>query len=152
MSLLLLLVAWVAGGTLLTSQPAVPTDTSGYVWDAACKDCHVEIYDSWAKTRHKTALTHLSAADQANGCAACHVTGSAMPVTVEGKLVNAGVQCEACHGPGREHVDSANTGTKTPTKFTRTPNESLCVECHNAKSPRFKGFFYAAMKPLVHKK
>ena len=149
MSLLLLLVAWVAGGTLLNAQPAVPADTSGYVWDAGCKDCHAEIYDTWAKTRHKSALTHLSAGDQANACAACHVTGSAMPLTVDGKILNAGVQCEACHGPGREHAESAKAGT--PTKFAKKPGEALCLQCHNSKSPRFKGFFYAAMKPLVHK-
>jgi hypothetical protein len=149
MSLLMLLVAWVASGTLLFSQPTAPADTSGYVWDAACKDCHTEIHDAWARTKHKIAFTRLSAADQTTDCAGCHVTGALKPVEVEGKVVNGGVQCEACHGPGKVHAESAKAGT--PEKFAQKPAEPLCVQCHNSKSPQFHGFFYSAMKPLVHK-
>jgi hypothetical protein len=149
MSLLMLLVAWVASGTLLFSQPAAPADTSGYVWDAACKDCHAEIHAAWARTKHKTALNRLSAADQEKDCAGCHLTGSLKPVVVETTIVNTGVQCESCHGPGRAHAESAKAGT--PAKFAKKPAEPMCVECHNSKSPHFHGFFYSAMKPLVHK-
>ncbi|HSL24569.1 MAG TPA: multiheme c-type cytochrome [Vicinamibacterales bacterium] len=149
MSLLMLLVAWVASGTFTYAQPAVPADTSGYVWDAACKDCHSEIYDAWAKTRHKTALMHLSAADQEKECVGCHLTGSLKPISENGKVLNAGVQCEACHGAGREHAETAKAGT--PVKFAKKPAEAVCVQCHNDKSPRFRGFFFTAMKPLVHK-
>lgn len=151
MSLLLLLIVWVAGGTLSYSQPAAPADTSGYVWDAACKECHAEIHDAWAKTKHKTALNRLSAAEHEQPCAACHLTGSAKPVSLEGKIVNAGVQCESCHGPGKDHVDSAKGGAAVPTKMGTKPGESLCVQCHSDKSPHFHGFFFSAMKGFVHK-
>lgn len=151
MSLLTLLVAWVASGTLLFSQPTAPADTSEYVWDAACKECHSEIHEAWAKTKHKTALNRLSASDQEQTCAGCHLTGSAKPVLLEGKIVNTGVQCESCHGPGRAHTESAKAAGGTPVKFAKTPNESTCVECHSSKSPHFHGFFYSAMKPFVHK-
>lgn len=154
MSLLMLLIAWVAGGTLsysqaAPSQPAVPADTSAYVWDAACKDCHADIYDAWAKTKHKTALNRLSAADHDQPCAGCHLTGSPKPVMVDNKIANTGVQCESCHGPGKEHVDTAKAGT--PAKFAKQPTESTCVECHNEKSPHYHGFFFSAMRGLVHK-
>lgn len=169
MSLVMLLLTWVASGALWFAQaapapapapppapapaaataPAQAPDTSGYVWEATCKECHAEVHEAWARTKHKTALLRLSAADQEKECGACHLTGADKPVAVEGKTVNAGVQCESCHGAGREHVDSARAGS--PKKFAKTPGESLCVECHNAKSPHFHGFFYAAMKPLVHK-
>jgi hypothetical protein len=178
MSLLMLLVAWVASGTLSFSQPAqtappaqpaapaqtapaVPAtppaetvqpaaaDTSGYVWDAACKDCHADIHAAWARTKHKTALNRLSAADQEKECAACHLTGSPKPIVLDGKVLNTGVQCESCHGPGRAHAESAKAGT--PAKFAKKPGEALCGDCHNSKSPHFHGFFYSAMKPLVHK-
>lgn len=171
MSLVMLLLTWVASGTLWFGQaaPAPPTaptpdptpasaaatapvqapDTSGYVWEGTCKECHAEIHEAWGKTKHKTALLRLSAADQEKECGACHLTGADKPVEVDGKTVNAGVQCEGCHGAGRDHVESARTGT--PKKFAKTPGESLCVECHNAKSPHYHGFFYSAMKPLVHK-
>jgi hypothetical protein len=174
MSLLMLLVAWVASGTLFFSQAAQPgapaqpapvtqpapatqpaataapaADTSGYVWDAACKDCHSDIHEAWARTKHKTALNRLSAADQETECAGCHLTGSTKAVLEDGKVVNSGVQCESCHGPGRAHAESAKAGT--PQKFAKKPGEALCVDCHSSKSPHFHGFFYSAMKPLVHK-
>ncbi len=151
MSLLVLLILWVAGGTLSYSQPTVPADTSGYVWDVACKECHSEIYDAWAKTKHKTALNRLNTAEQDQPCAACHLTGSAKPVSLDGKIVNAGVQCEGCHGPGKEHVDTAKAGAAVPAKFAKAPGETLCVQCHSDKSPHFHGFFFTAMKGFVHK-
>ena len=149
MSLVMLLIAWVAGGTLSYSQPAAPADTSGYVWDAACKDCHSDVWDAWAKTKHKTALNRLSAAEHEQPCAACHLTGSITPVLAEGKVLNTGVQCESCHGPGKAHVDTAKAGT--PARFAAKPDEKTCVVCHNEKSPHYHGFFYSAMKGFVHK-
>jgi hypothetical protein len=149
MSLLMLLFAWVAGGTLSYSQPTMPADTSAYVWDGACKECHSDIHEAWARTKHKTALNRLSQAEQDQPCAGCHLTGSLKPITAEGKIVNTGVQCESCHGPGKEHVETAKAGT--PAKFAKQPTEAMCVECHSEKSPHFHGFFFAAMKGFVHK-
>jgi hypothetical protein len=149
MSLLMLLIAWVAGGTLSYTQPAPPADTSAYVWDAACKDCHSDIYEAWARTKHKTALNRLSQTERDQPCAACHMTGGAAPILAEGKVLNTGVQCEACHGPGKEHVDTAKAGT--PAKFAKQPGESTCVACHSDKSPHYNGFFFSAMKGFVHK-
>jgi hypothetical protein len=68
---------------------------------------------------------------------------------VEDKIANTGVQCESCHGPGKEHVDTAKAGA--PAKFAKQPTESTCLECHNEKSPHYHGFFFAAMKGFVHK-
>jgi hypothetical protein len=149
MSLLTLLLVWVAGGTLSYSQPAQPADTSAYVWDSACKDCHSEIYDAWAKTKHKSALNRLNAAERTQPCAACHLTGSATEIMADEKVVNSGVQCEACHGAGKEHVETAKAGT--PAKFPKKPGETTCTACHNDKSPHYNGFFFAAMKGFVHK-
>jgi hypothetical protein len=146
----MLLLAWVAGGTFSLSQPTVPADTSGYVWEAGCKECHAEIYEAWAKTKHKTALNRLSNSDQEKECAGCHLTGSPKPVVVDGKTVNSGVQCESCHGPGRAHAESAKAGG-TPEKFAKTPGEVTCTDCHSSKSPHFHGFFYSAMRGFVHK-
>lgn len=150
MWLLLLLVAWVASGTFINAQPAVPPDTSGYVWEAACKDCHQDVHTAWARTKHSTAINRLTAADKEKECASCHVTGSTRIVADEsGKAMNAGVQCESCHGPGREHAESAAGGSPKP--FSSKPDQKLCETCHNDKSPHYRGFYYAAMNPLVHK-
>lgn len=149
--LTLLVFAWVAGGALTVAQPAPPADTSGYVWADACKDCHKEVHEAWSKTKHSSTLNRLSSADQEKECAACHVTGALTPIHLESKVVNAGVQCETCHGPGREHAESA-AGGGTPKPTSMKPDQRLCEQCHNSKSPRFRGFYYAAMRPLVHKK
>jgi hypothetical protein len=150
MSLWMLLVfAWVAGGTLVSAQPAPPADTSGYVWAGACKDCHQDVHDAWAKTKHSTTLNRLSTGDQQTACAGCHLTGSLTPIQEEGKVINAGVQCETCHGAGREHAESAAAGT--PRAMPTKPAQRLCEQCHNSQSPRFRGFYYNAMLPLVHK-
>ncbi len=151
MSLVMLLLVWVASGTFALSQEAAPADTSGYVWDTGCKDCHEEIYAAWAKTKHKTALNRLSHSEQEKECAGCHFTGVPAPVSVDGRTVNGGVQCESCHGPGRAHAESAKVPGGTPEKFAKKPGEATCTACHNSKSPHFHGFFYTAMKGFVHK-
>lgn len=150
MSFLLLFAVWVAGGTIVKIQPAPPPDTSGYVWDAACKDCHAAIHAAWTHTKHATAINRLSAAEREKECAGCHLTGSLLIVADSaGKPLNAGVQCESCHGPGREHAESAAAGSPKP--LARKPDQKVCEDCHNNRGPHFRGFFYAAMSPLVHR-
>ena len=121
--------------------------TAGYAWAASCQKCHPDEYESWAKTKHATAFERLSSSDQEKECIGCHVTGAKAKVFENAKVVNKGIQCEACHGAAAAHVadPSAKTGlvTKTPA--------STCEECHSDKGPHFKGFFYDAMKSLVHK-
>ncbi len=127
------------------AQP--PTDD--YVWAAACKDCHTAEYAAWDKTKHARAITRLSGSekDAAGQCIGCHVTGA--PSLLEND-VNANVQCESCHGPGKAHVAAAAGGAAKPGLITRKPAESVCVRCHSEKSPHFKFFSYAAMAGLVH--
>ena len=150
MAFLLLIAAWIAGGAATVRQPAPPPDTSGYVWDAACKDCHAEIHAAWGRTKHATAINRLSEAERQQACIGCHVTGAATLLpNPSGGTLNAGVQCESCHGPGRQHAQSAASGSPAP--FARKPDQKMCEECHSSKSPHFRGFFYAAMAPLVHK-
>ena len=135
----------VIGGGFQTG-PA-PAPGSGYAWAASCEKCHAAEYESWAKTKHATAFERLSSSDQEKECIGCHVTGAKAKVFENAKVVNKGIQCEACHGAAAAHVadPSAKTGlvTKTPA--------STCEECHSDKGPHFKGFFYDAMKSLVHK-
>jgi predicted CXXCH cytochrome family protein len=165
MTFLLLLAAFAAGGTIgntraasaeitqaapvETSQATPAPDTSGYAWEASCKDCHGDIHAAWGRTKHATAINSLSQEQRGQECVRCHVTGAQSLIKDDaGKPVNAGVQCESCHGAAREHAATAATGA--PTKL-RKPDQKLCESCHNSKSPHFRGFFYAAMAPLVHK-
>jgi Cytochrome c554 and c-prime len=135
-------------GGLLAQEPAPAAPAPGYAWADSCKSCHQAIYDAWAKTKHATALDRLSNADQEKACIGCHVTGPKARVTDGGnKVVNRGVQCEACHGGAAAHA----ADPKVKTGLVKTPPSSTCEECHNDKGPHFKGFWYDAMKTLVHR-
>jgi hypothetical protein len=125
--------------------PAAP-QPAGYAWADSCRNCHQAIYDAWAKTKHATALGRLSSGEQEQMCVGCHVTGAKTRVMEGGKVLNRGVQCEACHGAGAAHVADPTVRTG----LVKVPGESLCEECHSSKSPKFKGFFYAGMAALSH--
>lgn len=145
----ILALASVARG----QEPAAPAAAEGYVWAEACKECHEPIYQAWAKTKHARAIARLGGEQRQAGsaCIGCHVTGPKEPVMVEQSMVNANVQCESCHGAGKAHVDAARAGNAASVRLVKSPPESLCQTCHNDKSPHYRGFFYAALKGLVHK-
>lgn len=136
------LTAWMGlAGANVAAGPSPDQPPEGYAWAGACKDCHAEIHASWEKSKHARALARLhgeSSRDPA--CVYCHVTGSPAKVEVRGDVVNAGVQCETCHGPSAAHV--ANPMDKPP---MRLPPARVCEACHNEKSPHFRGFFYQGM-------
>ena len=94
---------------------------------------------------------------QAAECLKCHVTAYGKPATAFDKgqaLAEAdGVQCESCHGPGSEyrkkktmadHAKSIAAGLWEPGK-----DEKICTGCHNAESPSWSGFDYAAAKEKI---
>ena len=101
---------------------------SPYVTAEKCKDCHLDIYESWAKSRHAHAMSTLEKNHQEFDpeCVSCHSTGvfarngfTDRKTTPE--LSN--VQCEACHGSGVNHIASPSKG------FGET-GELLCRSCH----------------------
>lgn len=117
-----------------------------YAWAGACKSCHEDIYNAWARTKHARTFDRLSADEQGTECVGCHVTGPKSKIELEGKVVNANVQCESCHGAAAAHA--ADPAVRTG--LVRKAGEALCAECHNSRSPKFKGFFYGAMTGFVH--
>src|SRR5689334_8156231 len=81
-----------------------PASGAGYAWAASCQKCHPAEYESWAKTKHATAFERLSSSEQEKECVGCHVTGAKAKVLEDGKVVNKGIQCEACHGAAAADV------------------------------------------------
>jgi hypothetical protein len=71
-------------------------------------------------------------------CFSCHTTESSANSKLN--LANAipGVQCEACHGPGRDHVDAnmagqfvkARQAIFNPASLTPTGSIDFCGSCH----------------------
>jgi Cytochrome c554 and c-prime len=131
----------------VAQDPAPAATAPGYAWADSCRSCHGKIYDAWAKTKHATALDRLSGAEREKECIGCHVTGPKKPLIDGKKVVNGGVQCEACHNGAAAHA--ADPSVKTG--MVKVPPSSRCEECHSDKGPHFKGFWYDAMRTLVHK-
>ena len=83
------------------------------VWDAKAK--------AWKPTE---------AVDASTQCIGCHVTG--YDVTTK-KYAEAGVGCEACHGPGSEHVAKPGKDTAPDlSKLEPKKQAMVCGQCHSA--------------------
>jgi Zn finger protein HypA/HybF involved in hydrogenase expression len=63
-------------------------------------------------------------------CFQCHSTG-AVTVAADGRIgiAHAGVQCEACHGPGGRHV-SERAPMRNPGKLSAAAMNEECGACH----------------------
>ena len=134
------LVAFVAANLLAEGGGAK------YVGSKKCKKCHLKIYKNWSKRGHAHTFESLKAEDldrtcevTKKKCIACHVTGFG----AEGGWVSkddtpelANVGCEACHGPGSEHVAMKKTELKELKKNKgdlkiKMADPAACVYCHN---------------------
>ncbi|WP_461208619.1 multiheme c-type cytochrome [Desulfocurvus sp. DL9XJH121] len=121
-----------------------------YVGHTACADCHQGQVQGWKTTPHARAfedLKHQGAEKQSvPGCVRCHVVamdadGGFMDMELTPELKD--VQCEACHGPGRAHVESQD-----PKDIVARPDEASCRVCHTEGQDR--NFDYAVKSRLVH--
>lgn len=110
--------------------------TNSYVGASRCKKCHQrdKIYQSWSKSKHAAAWEHLSEKNRKNEeCISCHTSGK----NLFGELLT-GVQCEACHGPGKDHkklllAESKEKAEKEGLAFI---DENICKKCHNENIPK----------------
>ena len=83
---------------------------AGYAWADACKTCHEDVYEAWSRTKHASALDSLSSVEQEQVCVGCHVTGPKSRVLTGTRVLNRGVQCEACHGADAAHERCGRKG------------------------------------------
>lgn len=129
-----------------------PQDASAFVGAEACRDCHAAYNQAWSTTKHARALNQLTRADRTSGrCIRCHVTDTAeMMAAQKDNPKFPDVQCEACHGAGRPHVEAARAGNAADAR-TRPISEETCTRCHNTESPHYKTFIFNALKTLVHR-
>ena len=151
-------------GLVLFGLPFIAYTSEEYAGAKKCKVCHIKIYKSWRETPHAKAMESLepgvkteekrkagldAGKDYSNdpACIACHTTGSSPSF--------AGIQCEACHGPGKSYsatrIMNKVLWKKDPEKQLKLareaglivkPEEKTCTGCHNEKSPTFKPFDY----------
>jgi len=155
--------SWLIGIAVAMAAAVATTAIAGeaqYVGASKCKACHMTEYKAWAESAHARALDVLKPEERANpACTRCHVTGAGKPAAAGADLN--GVQCEACHGAGSLYK-AANVMAKAAYQTDRNaahakslslglaaPDEAGCTSCHNAKSPTFKGFDFAAAKAKI---
>jgi len=139
-----------------------------YVGVKVCGPCHKTTTSGdqlgiWQKSAHanayKTLLTAKAdeiarkqglktAAKDSPECLSCHVTGYGKDKSLFMPTFNMqdGVQCEACHGPGSDYktlsVMKDPKLAEAKGLILAKDDPKLCEECHNKKSPTFKGFDY----------
>ena len=75
-------------------------------------------------------------------CAGCHSTGFD---TANDTFVEAGVGCEACHGPGKEHIDKKSPDYITSIKRMKPVyQEMICMSCHTSGMDESGDYLFAA--------
>ena len=107
-----------------------------------CGNCHVEKQGGWENTGHADAWQGLQDSGGAQGfCEGCHTVGQMGNViddiagheaTGEEKYYD--VQCEACHGPGLEHVQNPKEATVPLAPLNVGADATAtggCGECHS---------------------
>ena len=84
-----------------------------------------------------------------SGCVSCHTTGLGYATGFQIGDQHAtlkGVQCETCHGPGKQHV-----GNPKKTNIRSGADTALCLECHDTKhSPGFAEVAALHTKDVAH--
>lgn len=144
---------------LTTLALAVEDAKHDYVGHKKCKTCHKSEHKAWLETGHAKAYDLLTDEEKKDEkCVGCHITGT---IAKDSSLA-VGVQCESCHGPGKDYKSSKimnrrkwKANPETQKKMAQAagliyPTEETCLRCHNEKSPDFKEFDFEKRKTRVH--
>ncbi|HEY3175851.1 MAG TPA: multiheme c-type cytochrome [Candidatus Polarisedimenticolia bacterium] len=166
-------VALLFAGTAAMTIAAEPS-AHAFVGADKCKLCHNSPakgaqYTKWSESRHAQAFATLATAEarkiaaakgiadpqKADQCLRCHVTGHGQPADKLADKYNAaqGVSCESCHGAGADYwkMEVMKDRARSVSAGMVLPKEENCKICHNADSPTFKGFdFAAAVQKIAH--
>ena len=78
--------------------------------------------------------------EEARRCFACHSTGSTMNGQFDQTKAIPGITCEACHGPGKRHVEAMQRGHDNegieaifnPANLSPAEQVDFCGACHRA--------------------
>ena len=136
---------------LFAGQHLEQDPQNGYVSATACQRCHQQEYLQWSATRHAFAFETLLKKERYfdAGCVSCHTTGLGYPTGFQigdQDSTLKGVQCETCHGPGKQHV-----GNPKKTNIRSGADTGNCLECHDPKhSPGFAEVVALHTKDVDH--
>jgi hypothetical protein len=152
------------------ARGAAAQDAHQYVGAAKCKTCHGkeligDQYGVWkTKDPHHRAFETLTneasraiaakrglakPAHEAPECLECHVTAFGAPATQVATPLDPaqGVQCESCHGPGRDYrkkkIMSDHEQAHAKGLWRADEDAAICATCHNERSPTFDAKRYS---------
>lgn len=138
------LAATALGGIVFLAPPpgarAQAVGQHDYIGAEQCRSCHEAEYEAWARGPHARAWDVLSAREKKDTrCVQCHTMA---PDVLEATLV--GVQCEACHGPGRYYASEPVMRDRELREalYLVVPDETTCARCHTETSPSLLPFRY----------
>ncbi len=109
-----------------------------------CRACHPAAYASWREGPHGRALDGLPPTRRADRrCLGCH--------SPDAEAGQAGVGCEACHGPGRLYAASYVMRDRELARALGlvVPGEKGCLACHGESTPSLQKFDYARKVKLI---
>ena len=136
---------------LFVEQLLEQQQENGYASAAACQQCHEQEYLQWSATRHAFAYETLLKKERYFDarCVSCHTTGFGYATGFqigEQDSTLKGVQCETCHGPGKQHV-----GNPKKSNIRSGADTSLCLQCHDTQhSPGFEKVVALHTKDVDH--
>src|SRR5258705_1090459 len=148
----------VTDGTNTFSEPILYSFGQGkagqtYVFrhNGALHESRVSFYKDtkaldWTMGYQNTPLSSLAAApgraisgDEARDCFACHTTGAVSGLQLQIDRLIPGVTCEACHGPGGEHITSMEAKKFKDKRIFNPGNmgtddlaQEFCGSCHRS--------------------
>jgi predicted CXXCH cytochrome family protein len=106
-------------------------ESSGYIGSETCGACHADQYNAWKTSKHAVGNNSTDGPEKAaeptqdwiQNCSGCHTTNRSVREPAWSEM---GVGCEACHGPGQEHVSNmGDTG-----KIVLSREADICGRCH----------------------
>jgi hypothetical protein len=138
----------LAGVEGMERIPGQESTADEFVGAAKCVGCHQQAHQVWQASRHRrafeTLVTKKSEFDPE--CLSCHTVGYGLHsgfVDAQKTPSLSGVQCESCHGRGKEHVAARVARVHGPSTL-KPVTQASCIRCHdqeNSENFRFASFW-----------
>lgn len=109
-----------------------------YAGSDSCQPCHSDVYDAWKSSKH--ASLFKPPPDSPMECNGCHTTQmNALNQTLEEGYVG----CEACHGPGSDHINNEGDAEK----ILSSNSADICGRCHSGNQSDDDGRWMTGYQP-----
>lgn len=134
--------------------PAQESTADEFVGDGRCRSCHSQAHAVLLASKHYHAYETLVAkkSEYDPECLSCHTVGYGLHsgfVDFAKTTHLANVQCESCHGRGKEHAAQMTAAAGKPALLQAAHRSTLkpvtpasCVRCHDAENS--ENFRYAS--------